>query len=302
MPPPGRQPGPVVTWTSADGQTITLTDPDMGFFIRPGHRGFGMAPYELHTQTSAAVDGDRITGVRAAAREIMLPLHVYADGRPAAVARFHALVRSMRPKRGDGTLTVAAANGQRRSIAARYVEGMEGRETHGEAGPDWWNFGIVLHASQPYWRADQTHLQFQTAGPEQTFFPFGPDWPVTDSQVIGLDMTIPNPGDVEAYPLWRLHGPLASGAVFRNNEIGREWALGRDLAMGDVAVVDCRQRAQTAVLNGTINLWPDLSDGAVLWPLAPGDNTVDMVVGGTTGETLIELDYTPRYEIAYADA
>lgn len=293
-PPTGRvSVAPVITWTSADGVVTTLR-------VLAGARGLGMAPYELFTQSSSAVDGDEITGVRAQPREIMLPILLEASTRAEFIASLNGLVRHMRPKRGDGTITVAQRDGETRSIRARYVEGLEGSESKTEAGVTWWKAGLLFHASQPYWRGRRYENEWGTAGTTQDFFPFGPEWQVRNSQVIGLGMEIPNDGDVEAYPLWEIDGPVGADSVFRNTMLGQEWGLGRSLSVGDTAVVDCRQRVQTATLNGSTDLWPDLTDDAVLWPMAPGVNEVDLVLSGTTDDTRVRLSFDQRYEIAYA--
>lgn len=302
-PSPGRVAvAPVITWTSPDGDMITLSDGEAGWRTLAGARGLGMAGYELFTQSSSAVDGDRITGVRARPREIMLPLFFEAADRPSFIAKLERLARSMRPKRGDGTLTVSAPHGGQRSIDARYVEGLAGEESTNTAGVTWWKAGLLLHASQPYWRSGPYENSWGVAGSTQSFFPFGPGWSVRNSQVVGLGMDIPNDGDVEAYPVWTITGPIAADSVFRSNTLGKEWGLGRELTAGRVATIDCRQRVQTATLSDGTNLWPDLTEGAVLWPLAPGSNDIDMVVSGATSETEVAVSADIRHEIAYADA
>lgn len=303
-PTPGRQEvAPVITWTPPVGDTITLTDRRNGWKTLAGARGLGMASYQLYTQASPAVDGDRITGVRARPREVMLPLYFHADTRPAFVGKLERLVRSMRPKLGDGTLTVAAPSGGRRWVKARYVEGLAGEESTDSAGVTWWKAGVVLHVSQPYWTAARPYTnEWGTGGSGTSFYPMGPGWQVVNSQVIGTGMEIPNEGDVEAYPLWTVEGPAATGSVFRNNTLGLEWGLNRDLLAGEVATINCEQRIQTAELADGTDLWPNLTDGADLWPLAPGVNDVDMVLSGTTGDTRVAIRADIRHEIAYADA
>ncbi|MER6809994.1 hypothetical protein ABT299_12005 [Spirillospora sp. NPDC000708] len=66
---------------------------------------------------------------------------------------------------------------------------------------------------------------------------------------------------------------------------GGSWTRTRNLSAADVAVIDCRERIETAILNGTENLWSNIDEAAVLWPLLRGTNTVDLVVAGSTSAT-----------------
>ncbi|MUN40914.1 phage distal tail protein [Actinomadura litoris] len=85
-----------------------------------------------------------------------------------------------------------------------------------------------------------------------------------------------------------------SAATF-THPTGGSWTLSRDLSASDVAVIDCRERIETAVLNGTENLWPNIDEAAVLWPLLRGTNTVDLLASGATSGTTVKVRLRPRY-------
>ncbi|WP_157407440.1 phage distal tail protein [Actinomadura atramentaria] len=297
-----------VTWTSRSGVETIISDWRRGFLITAGAKGLGMPQYQLYLRESGALDGDVVTGVRAKPREIFLPIAVFGADRAEALARRARLAAVLDPLSvnggGEGILSVAEPGAQPRSIRAYYTEGMEGTEGKDEAGWNWAKFGITLHASEPYWQGVETSMRWGIGGAEETFLPIGPPkyLKVRTAQVIGTSMPISCPGDVRSYPRWTIRGPVASGARFVNQTLGVSWQLNRALAGTDVVVVDTRPRARTIVLNGTENLWPSLQPASDLWPLAPGENVVDMEVGGAGDTTSVELSFVPLYKTAYPNA
>jgi phage-related protein len=76
---------------------------------------------------------------------------------------------------------------------------------------------------------------------------------------------------------------------------GEVLVLTHTITVGDTVVIDTRERQQTAVLNGTTNLWGDLSDASTMWALQPGLNDLTLTVTGSTSNTRVRMTYQPRY-------
>lgn len=298
-----------VTWTAPSGQVTILSDWRQGYVLTSGAKGLGMPQYQLYLRESGGIDGDVVTGVRARPREIFLPLLVYGRDRADALRKRALLADAFDPLNvnggGEGLLTVAETGLEARSIRAYYTEGMEGGEGRDEAGLNWARFGISLHAAEPYWHGEEARRTWSVGSGTETFLPVGPPnyLKVRSAQIIEPGVAIDCPGDARSYPRWTIRGPLNSGAVFRNRT-GRtvSWQLNRALQADDTVVVDCHPRRRSITLNGTENLWPSLSAGSQLWPLAPGRNTVDMVVTGAGDGTSVELTFVPLYKTAYPAA
>ncbi|MFI6516853.1 phage distal tail protein [Spirillospora sp. NPDC050679] len=293
-----------VTWTSPDGTETVLSGWRDGLILTAGAKGLGMPQYQLYMRESGALDGDVVTGVRAKARELFLPIAVYGEDRADALDKRAALARAFDPIEvnggGEGVLTVTEPGSEPRSIRAYYSEGMEGAEGRDEAGWNWAKFGITLHAAEPYWSGEPSERFWGPKKADQTFLPVGPPefLKVSNSQVIGTGMVIDCPGDARSYPRWTLKGPIGAGAEFANRTLGVRWKLNRALTAGDTVVVDCHPRKRT-VLRGAENLWPQLEPTSQLWPLRPGRNVVDMLVPDVGATTSVRLEYVPLYKTAY---
>jgi hypothetical protein len=291
-PPYGPLEAPEVTWTDAQGRVTVLSDDENGWVVQPGATGFDMPPYQMYSDESPEIDGSAIRQVRAQARTMMLPVAVFSDvSRADFLARKRGLRRSLNPKLGAGTLTITETDGTQRSIDAYYTSGGEGDEATDSAGMRYQMMALIFTAPSPFWLGDPVHQDFQVAQ-SGTFFPLLP-LAVADSQVLG-DVIISNTGDDVAYPVWTIRGP-ATSVILTNVTTGATMTLTQTLTSGDTVVIDTRERVQTVVMNGSTNLWSKLSAGAALWGLEPFDNEVTLTLAGADSNTLVSLDYRPRY-------
>lgn len=290
------QPITIVKWTSPLGRSTILSDWPAGHLVQPGARGLDMPTWKAFETESPQIHGNHREGVKANAREIMIPVVIYSnDGRAAFLDRKRRLLTDLSPLDGDGgrgTLTLTEPDGSSRSITAIYASGAEGSEDLDAAGRRWTAYGITWTCESPFWDGAPIGRGFR-AGVDAPFFPSGVPWEVSDSQVLGTGVEIFNPGNVDAYPVWTIHGPMTS-ATF-THPAGGAWTLTRTLDADDVAVIDTRERIESALLNDVTNLWPDIDEAAVLWPLKPGRNAVDLVITGSTTDTLVEFKVTPRH-------
>jgi phage-related protein len=283
---------PSVAFTDARGITTQLSDWENGWLLQPGAKGLDMPAYQIQQDESPGIDGYALRDVRAQGKEIVLPLAFWAnDSRTAYLQRRRAFIHSLNPKRGLGTLTLTQPDGDQRSIGAYYASGMEGDESLDAAGNTWCINAITFGVPSPYWIGAQVTHSWK-AGTSALFFPVLP-LVVGDSQVLG-EVTVDNPGDDDAFPVWTITGP-ATTVTLTNQTTGQVLALTRALSASDTVVIDTRQRQQTALLNGVTNLWPDLTNASELWALTEGSNALNLVVAGSTATTQVSMTYQPRY-------
>ncbi|MFG2970917.1 phage distal tail protein [Streptomyces sp. NPDC048288] len=297
-------PGPGVTWPTRVNEqpTISFTDPAgavtnfsdwaNGWVLQPGAKGLDMPTYAFTQDESPGIDGYAIRQVRAGGKEIALPIAFWADdSRTAYLTRRRTLIRSLNPKRGDGTLTVVQADGTARTIGARYSAGLEGDESLDAAGTRWCMGVLTFACPSPFWLGAEATTEWRAAV-SGTFFPFLP-LVVGNSQVLGA-VTVDNDGDDDAFPVWTVTGP-ATAISLTNTTTGEVLVLTHTITVGDTIVIDTRERQQTAVLNGTTNLWGDLTDASTMWALEPGINDLTLTVTGSTSNTRVRMTYQPRY-------
>ncbi|MEU5030165.1 phage distal tail protein [Streptomyces milbemycinicus] len=291
--PPPIQPleVPSLSWTDAKGRTTLLSDWESGWVLQPGIRGLDMPGYDFFTDASPQIDGNALRGLRAQPREVFLPVAFFDTDRAGFLASKRSFLGTLNPYLGLGTLTLTESDGSFRTIEAYYVSGAEGDTGRDTSGLRWQTFGLTFSCPSPYWLGEAIRLEF-SAGASGGFFPVLP-LRVRDSQVLG-DTTIDNPGDATSFPVWTIHGP-ATSAVITNNTTGLSFSVTASLGSSDVLVVDTRERVQTAVLNGTDNWWPNLSTDSDLWGLEPGENDISLTLVGTDSDSMVQVDYRPRF-------
>lgn len=287
---------PAVSWTGANGVTVLLSDEQAGCIVMPGARGLGMPAYQHYVQESGGLDGDVWQGARALTREVFLPIYVFGEDRAESMRRRRQLAAAMDPQEvnggGEGVLELADADGTRRTLVCRYVEGMEGDEEPDAAGMYWAKLGILLHASQPFWERTPVRRSWRVEVTEELWLPI-PPLRVRASDVIGEGMQISNPGSARSWPVWTITGPVAAGTVMRSVTLGRELELDRELAAEEWVRIDTRPRRKSVRDHTGANAFRYLERGSHLWPLAPGANTIDVLLSGADDGAALELEFVP---------
>ncbi|WP_247748444.1 phage tail domain-containing protein [Streptomyces sp. 4R-3d] len=290
--PPYTNAMPRVSFTDPAGAITMLTDWERGWIVQPGAKGLDMPGYAITQDESPGIDGYEIRQVRALGKEIILPIAFWAnDSRDAYLQRRRQFIRSLNPKRGPGTLTLAQPDGATRTIGAIYAGGLEGDESRDAAGERWCINVITFACPSPYWIGAEAAHEWRNAEAGE-WLPVLP-LVVGDSEVLG-SVTVDNPGDDDAYPIWTIQGPATSISL-TNETTGESLLLTRTITDGDEIVIDTRQRRQTALLNGVTNLWPDIDDDSTMWALTDGINNLSLTVAGSTTDTTVRMTYQPRY-------
>jgi phage-related protein len=117
---------------------------------------------------------------------------------------------------------------------------------------------------------------------------------LTGATVLG-DTSVSNSGDVEAYPIWTIHGP--GKPTFINFRSGRQFGLNVTLGVDEIITVDTRPTMQAATDATGANRWGDLvkSSPRDLWPLLPGNNDLHLGIAASGPGTAVHLSYTRRW-------
>ncbi len=280
------------TWIDPTGVEWPLTDTgdDVGWFTTSGPAGWHATSYEIVTDPLPR-GGEQVRFIRAKPGTITWPIYVFGDTHLQYVQRHRQIRKAFTTTvhRGlPGTLRVARPDGTARLIEAYYSGGLEG-----EAGGGWlWSTeAITLWCPDGYWRDADPQTLLAAYQPGDDFLdPF----PSVSAGLSLGDITVTNPGDVDAWPAWELTGPM-SAITATNVTTGYEFTLTYPLLAGEqITITTDRPMVRGPAgqnLASSLN-WP----GAYLWWLAPGDNSMILNVSGGTVGTSVALTYYPRYE------
>jgi hypothetical protein len=150
-------------------------------------------------------------------------------------------------------------------------------------------YGLTFHAENPWWLGDPVVAEYPYAVPGAGLFP-GP--PFTIGAVRStVNATVVNPGDVPAYPTWRITGPFTGFTVGVGDSVVSMTYTRTGAGWVDVNM-DPRHLSITN--NVGADLWDNLTDIG-FGPIPPGDvPLVTTLAGGADGSS-VALTFEPRY-------
>lgn len=265
-----------------------------------GIRGFGMPEIERHTSESSFIDGQRSSGFKVKAREAFLPLQFKTTD---VVATQRAWWRSVAP--GEiGRLVVGDGHGGVRTLLCEY--GDDGGMTY-EIDPHVLpnRFGLTMVADDPWWKGPAVAHPFAEKPPARPGFGEQPGDPVlwiSSSYANAGDVLIANPGDADAWPIWRIRGTDPAGVqAFRFELDGNVIAGSIPVLYDQLLTINTDPEEQTAVLEGpgvvgTGNVTRGLD--SVEFAQVPKGRTGVAVVQ-LVGVGVAEIETTPHYYRAF---
>lgn len=281
----------VPVFIDPDGVERVMNPPGTEFFTLNAVTGYGITPVELVSRPDPR-GGVRLTGVRDLSRTLVWPVRIRGRTHMEFLAQWRAIAEALAKtkRQGPGLFRLIRPDGSAREVLCHYQGGMEGRP-----GGGWLDDTAELSLLVPdgHWRDSQpVELEWK---PGSTVDYFAPYPSISAGDVLGqADVT--NPGQVEAWPAWRLYGP-ATQFVATNNTRGQTFTMNHDLAAGDYLDITTRPGRVTDSAGGSV---PGalVRPGSVLWRLDPGVNDLTFAVTGGGLATRLSLSFYARRETA----
>lgn len=278
-----------VEWIDAFGNVWDLANGIGGVFLqRTGTEGLHNPIITKYSSKSRAVPGNRNRGWRAEERPVFWPVLVYSDeGSRAWRDVYRAFFRSIHPK-NEGTWRVGYAGESRElRLTGVYRDGAEFGTDPLALG--YQMFGIPLEAAQPYWTGTPVVRGPWSAPAPMPFFDAAgsPPFHISEATSFG-NAAVDNPGDVDAYPVWTVQGPLTSVRLGVESLVIE---VPFQVAAGETLTVDTDPRNVTATLNG-LDVTPAL--GFQPFAAIPAGERVPVQVSAT-GAGSVTCTLTPLY-------
>ncbi|MGW5773111.1 phage tail domain-containing protein [Streptomyces longwoodensis] len=293
-----------ITGANGEGEEIPLTGFQSASWpaivLQPGATGLDMPPFEVHMDDSPNLDGSTFRSARAAARQILLPVFVYGIDRRTLREFKRKLATALNPKRGYCVLTFMEQDGIARRLQCYYAGGMEGAETIDASGFKWITYGIQLTATDPWFYSDTEVAASWSFGTAQPFLG-NPFFPIRlgKGTLATSTIEVTNPGDIEAWPVWTITGPLKSFNF--TGPDGTSWGIpaaagGADVLLnGRTLTVDCRPGFKTVLDDQGTNYFPLLAANPSLFSVPPGTSTVQTALVAGSGTPTVSMQLFPRY-------
>ncbi|MFI9202635.1 phage tail domain-containing protein [Streptomyces sp. NPDC053048] len=297
-----------ITGNNGQGEEISLTSfGDSSWpaiIMQPGATGLDMPPFGLFSDDSPNLDGSIYRSSRAAAREIMIPVYLYGVDRTTVNGLKRKLYQALNPKRGHCLLRFTEGSSETRQLTVYYKGGMEGSETADTSGFTWAKYGLTFTALDPWFyptRPQSTRWEFGAGTPflstTERLFPMRISSGIMGGS--GQPLTISNPGDIEAWPVWALHGPIKSFSLtspYGDVVKASPTPGGADLVpSGRVLTIDTRPGKKTVRDDLGANYWSRLDTAPQFWAVEPGETSASVSVVTGAGQAAVVLSFHPRY-------
>jgi len=160
-------------------------------------------------------------------------------------------------------------------------------------------YSIACIADSPEWLGSPVEATYSFAPTTPTDYYGGPSQGppfVISASDIGRTARISNPGDLPAYPVWRITGPATSAVVGVGTRVV---PIPFSIQAGQQIFIDTQ--AQTITDGSGVSLWPSMGSTPVDFaPIPPGGEVpiaVGLEDGGPTSE--IRATLVPRYRRAW---
>ncbi|NKG21114.1 hypothetical protein [Paeniglutamicibacter terrestris] len=281
-------------WTGADGERRELTDPESGVFVMPeGIEGLGNTGYTPWLSQSPAQHGQRFRGGRYEPRPCFWPVMVYSRVSTTAwFAEDTDFWRSMVPD-VYGVWEVQTPSGTRR-LTCRFEGDGNHKFDYDPGRRGWTAYGVALTADDPFWYGESITQEWEASTSQDlNAWTAGSQLGFLSSANRLEDATITNTGDLEAWPVWTIHGPMTSATV---GVAGRTVTAPITLATSnDVLVIDTDPTVQMAWKNG-VDVTSSLGT-ANFAPIPAGENRKLQLSLVGTGAVAVEL--RPRFRRAW---
>lgn len=283
-----------MVWTGWDGSVWELTKPQAGVFMTgTGVEGLGMPTHQAWISESPAVHGQSYRGHVVEPRPVFWPIYLYSDaGSKEWLELDRAFWRSLQPGK-HGQWSVTTPGGGKRSLSCRFVDDGQHVVQHDPMMRGWALYGVSLIADNPFWTGEPVRRTW--AQSTASDFYGGPaKAPVfhisSGSQLSTATMT--NEGDLEAWPVWTIKGPLTSVTVGVD---GATIQWNAALTVTDILVIDTDPTIQSAWLNGV-----DVTDQLGTADFAPIPAGLELPLSLTmAGTGSVEAAITPRHYRAW---
>lgn len=276
----------------ANNDVIALDGSD-GFYLTTGLTGTGIPVTNVRIDPSAA-DGGVWRNTRKGVRQLDLPVFVLGVSNADVESKLRRLSRVLQDSAGATTLRADYSSGERWSIKGHYTGGAE-TQFGGEAGELWAKWVLSIQCPDPFWTRDSSESYYLGTGATgRSIIPNLAELRISSSQAIG-QMNIENSGDVGAYPIWQVKGPVDSFTM--TSELGESFSYVGTFTTATTITINTKTGTVTDATG--VNKYSFLAASPRLFQIPAGNSQLTVTATGADANTLISMFYQPRKEVLH---
>jgi hypothetical protein len=274
------------------------------FLKLAGRTGFGISRTKLIMREGAA-EGSRHRRTKRLARDISFPIAIFGADRAEVEDSFRRFARLIQDDVSAPRLVATYPDGKRLYTEIHFAGGgdpMYG--TDDTRGRDFAKLEMSFTAPSPYWTQEDAvsyPFNFNVDPSTDNWVEDMAEMPLISSQTAG-SVTIENPGDVPAFAVWTLRGPMNSFSASVN---GQGFVYENLIPEGTTIVINTLDKTVKQVLPVPVdpddgNRYDALGTAPKLFAIPQGQIVVDVVAENTTIDvSLVSMYFNPRRELVF---
>jgi hypothetical protein len=287
-----------LTWTFENqGDIIRMDNVVTKKFLKlAGRKGFGVSPTRLVMREGAA-EGSRHRRTKRLARSIDFPLAIFGADREEVENSFRRFVRLVQDDVTAPRLVATYPDGSRVYTEIHFSGGLD--PVYGSddtQGRDFAKCQSSFISPSPYWTDEDAinyPFNFNVDASDDNWVEDMAEMPLISSQTAG-SVSIENPGDVAAYPVWTLQGPMDT---FSASYRGQGFTYTEHIALGETITVNTVTKTVTD--QDGVNKYGALGTAPKLFPIPKGSATVDILADNTDANSLVSMYFNARRELVF---
>lgn len=289
---------PTLIWQGWTGDEWVLAgDRNAGTFIsQDGFAGI-LEPLVQHYFSENIGNGSTYQGHRIPARQVTVPMFVWAETPSAMRAEDKKFRKTLRPEQ-TATLIVQEPDGARRYLTLRYVSGAEGAFSGDTYGKHWMAYTLTLTAEDPFFYGEPESRKFDGIDPVDFYnSASAPDYIVSEASTIAT-AKVTNTGDEPAFVTWKIHGAMSE---FTGGWPDAVIHLPIPLTSSEDLTI-YTDPDDGRIIDGTgASRWGEVLDEDIEFgPLPAGVETqLNLTVLDGDSATSVEISWVPKYRSAW---
>lgn len=290
-----------ISFHRESGSSIVLGEhePDSSnpYHLMDGSLGLGMPPVSFSTKARTSASGSVLLGKHVGEREgIVIPILIQGDSPEYVTAAEEALRKLLSPLDERPLYLRVKTRGRAdyREIAVHYTGGLEGDYSKSVYRGTTHRVAVEFRAMEALWRGKPQYIDQQVdpgvkafLSTTESFFPV-----VLADATVDAQITLFVSGDAPTYPVWKVTPP-GEDLLITHLRTGRRFYL--DHLFTEPVTIDMGRRRVTSPSLPNNQLWDKVSLDSRMFPLDPGDNTLEFSMVGSSTASRVEVTYYPRY-------
>lgn len=278
--------------TGGNGDKITFDNEN--FVLNTGLSGISSIPATQVRIDPSAGNGGVWRNSKRGVRDVDLPITVIGSDRADVESKLRRLARLTQDALGVTDLAAEYSDETSLTLGLHYVGGAEAGAWGSDTGSTWCKWVMSFQAPTPFWESTTVQSFSVTSGNTgRGLLPQLSKLRVSSSQALGV-VTVNNTGDVAAYPVWTVLGPVTSLQIDNGSQA---FGFNAPVLAGQTITIDTETGLVTD--DSGANRYGLLNSAPKLFALQPGSTSISVLGTEATSATRITCSYALRYEVVH---